>query len=231
MLLGAALQLGALQAAVGLVETAAAMLRVQLLISGVLLTLLSWCPTPTIAAVAATECSSGSAAAEVAHAVRSLCGDVPTEEALQAVRLLPEVAGAAAPLLAAAGILTVTDLKLLAGAPEAEELMTELRKAGALSIGDRAKLRLLIGGAEDGRVNKVNICPIMNAAREDGHLDGLGSRASATAGDDKLIGCFPRCLYCLSTTRNVHRYHRCRWDVRHGSSSQDEARQPEAGTG
>eukprot|EP01051_Picozoa_sp_SAG22_P001845 SAG22_NODE_76_length_22248_cov_14.352070_11_plen_347_part_00 len=49
--------------------------------------------------------------------------------------------------LAALGFATALDLRLLAGDPEAAELMTELRTGGKLSIADRAKIRLLVGDA------------------------------------------------------------------------------------
>eukprot|EP01051_Picozoa_sp_SAG22_P006765 SAG22_NODE_454_length_10311_cov_4.304446_1_plen_590_part_00 len=49
--------------------------------------------------------------------------------------------------LAAHGFATALDLRLLAGGPEAAELMTELRTGGKLSIADRGKIRLLVGDA------------------------------------------------------------------------------------
>ena len=42
------------------------------------------------------------------------------------------------------GLPTTTDLRLLGGGPEAEELMEELQAAGLL-LGDRAKIWLLVG--------------------------------------------------------------------------------------
>eukprot|EP01051_Picozoa_sp_SAG22_P007942 SAG22_NODE_577_length_8975_cov_12.406827_15_plen_324_part_00 len=54
-------------------------------------------------------------------------------------------APAAEQALAAHGFATALDLLLLAGGPEAAELMAELRTGGKLSIADRAKIRLLVG--------------------------------------------------------------------------------------
>jgi hypothetical protein len=53
--------------------------------------------------------------------------------------------GGAELALAALGFQTALDLQLLAGGPEAAELMTALGTAGELSIADRAKIRLLVG--------------------------------------------------------------------------------------
>ena len=60
-------------------------------------------------------------------------------------RLDPEAADNIAQLLAGLGFRTALDLRLLGGGPEAEELMGELQADGRLNIGDRAKVRLLIG--------------------------------------------------------------------------------------
>ena len=60
-------------------------------------------------------------------------------------RLDPEAADNIAQLLAGLGFRTALDLRLLGGGPEAEELMGELQADGRLSIGHRAKVRLLIG--------------------------------------------------------------------------------------
>ena len=79
-------------------------------------------------------------AAEVAEAAMQVCGGAPIEEALQSVQLRP--APAVSQMLTKLGFQSALDLHLLAGGPEATELLGEL-KAGGLSIGDRAKVRLL----------------------------------------------------------------------------------------
>ena len=82
----------------------------------------------------------------VAQAAQQICGSTPTGEALLSTRLEPEAADNVAQLLAGLGFRTALDLRLLGGGPEAEELMGELQAdGGRLSIGDRAKVRLLIG--------------------------------------------------------------------------------------
>ena len=52
-------------------------------------------------------------------------------------------------------------LQLLAGGPEAAELMDELRTSGELSIADRAKIRLLVGDRE--HLARVLAAPPSNA--------------------------------------------------------------------
>ena len=80
----------------------------------------------------------------------------PIGEALRAGdcrrdQLRPETADATSRSLTRLGIVTAVDLKLLVvpGGQEAEELMVEL-KAGGLSLGARAKIRLLVGRARAG---------------------------------------------------------------------------------
>eukprot|EP01052_Picozoa_sp_SAG31_P006623 SAG31_NODE_306_length_17979_cov_7.825447_10_plen_177_part_00 len=60
----------------------------------------------------------------------------------------PPRATAAEQALAALGFRTALDLRLLAGGPEAAELMGALRTSGELRIGDRSKIRLLVGDWE-----------------------------------------------------------------------------------
>ena len=50
--------------------------------------------------------------------------------------------------LAALGFETALDLRLLAGGPEAAELMAALRTGGEVSLADRAKVQLLVGGMD-----------------------------------------------------------------------------------
>ena len=99
---------------------------------------------PTPAAEAATVRCTISAAA-IAEAAQQVCGGAPIEEALRSVHLRLEAAEDTGRMLAGLGFQTALDLQLLAGGPEAAELQGEL-KAGGLPIGDRAKVRLLVGG-------------------------------------------------------------------------------------
>ena len=115
------------------------------------------CPSPLLlAAAAATAQSLHPAAAPpdhqcptaAAHVVRSatkLCGGAPVSASLQSVGIGGDRTGATAELLAKHGFQTALDLRLLrAGGAEEAELMGQLR-AGRISIGDRSKVRLLLG--------------------------------------------------------------------------------------
>ena len=87
-------------------------------------------------------------AAALALGAQQMCGGAPIATALLSVRVQAHERTEQA--LAALGFREAMDLQLLAGKPEAEELMAELKVGGGLSIPDRAKLRLLIGArAED----------------------------------------------------------------------------------
>eukprot|EP01052_Picozoa_sp_SAG31_P031664 SAG31_NODE_3378_length_4344_cov_7.620259_4_plen_207_part_00 len=96
-----------------------------------------------------------SAAADaVARSAVQVCGGASAEEALRSVGVPANEAAETARALAALGLHTALDMRLLGGGPEAEELLLELQKPQAgsaaehlLSLGGRAKLRLLIGGA------------------------------------------------------------------------------------
>ena len=95
----------------------------------------------------------------VAQAAQQICGSTPTGEALLSTRLEPEAADNVAQLLAGLGFRTALDLRLLGGGPEAEELMGELQAdGGRLSIGDRAKVRLLIGNRAHLRAPAAGCC-------------------------------------------------------------------------
>ena len=86
------------------------------------------------------------AAASVRRATRRLCDSQPIADALASVQLGDDaVASTAADLLSnTLGIRTALDLQLLeGGGPEAEELFDSL-KAGGLTVGARAKIRLLL---------------------------------------------------------------------------------------
>eukprot|EP01052_Picozoa_sp_SAG31_P014246 SAG31_NODE_877_length_11303_cov_18.744556_6_plen_237_part_00 len=85
---------------------------------------------------------------EVIWEAQQLHGDAAIDDALRMVRVEEKSAGprTAQKSLAALGFHRLLDLQLLAGNPEAHELMEELRsRHNELSIADRAKIRLLIG--------------------------------------------------------------------------------------
>eukprot|EP01052_Picozoa_sp_SAG31_P032671 SAG31_NODE_3604_length_4078_cov_1.491832_6_plen_116_part_01 len=85
-------------------------------------------------------------AAHVVRSAKGLCGSAPVAASLQSVGIGDRTgAGATAELLAKHGFQTALDLRLLrTGAPEEVELMGQLR-VGRISIGDRSKVRLLLG--------------------------------------------------------------------------------------
>ena len=86
-------------------------------------------PTPA-ADREATVCTT-SAAAAVAEAARQVCGSAPTDEALlSVVRLRPKAAEDVERMLAGLGFRQALDLQLLAGGPEAAELLGELTEGG-----------------------------------------------------------------------------------------------------
>eukprot|EP01052_Picozoa_sp_SAG31_P004716 SAG31_NODE_198_length_20656_cov_5.167291_21_plen_282_part_00 len=101
----------------------------------------------------------------LALGAQQICSGAPVGAALLSVRVHGhEIAEWA---LAALGFREVMDLQLLAGTPEAEELMDELKLSAGLSIPDRAKLRLLIGaGAKD----QAHLADHTAAANADGPL-------------------------------------------------------------
>eukprot|EP01052_Picozoa_sp_SAG31_P008445 SAG31_NODE_427_length_15813_cov_13.679649_7_plen_293_part_00 len=85
------------------------------------------------------------AAAHVVRSANKLCGGAPVAASLQSVGIGGDRTGATAELLAKHGFQTALDLRLLrAGGAEEAELMGQLR-AGRISIGDRSKVRLLLG--------------------------------------------------------------------------------------
>eukprot|EP01052_Picozoa_sp_SAG31_P039916 SAG31_NODE_5648_length_2404_cov_2.372234_1_plen_319_part_00 len=85
------------------------------------------------------------AAAHVMRSATKLCGGTPVAASLQSVGIGGDRTGAMAELLAKHGFQTALDLRLLrAGGPDEAELMGQLR-AGRISIGDRSKVRLLLG--------------------------------------------------------------------------------------
>eukprot|EP01052_Picozoa_sp_SAG31_P035995 SAG31_NODE_4424_length_3246_cov_1.533524_3_plen_226_part_00 len=87
---------------------------------------------------------SADAAAALARAADQMCPSTQVETALRSVGLSPDVAATVGHELVDLGFASVLDLQLLAGGLEAEELMGQLKDSG-LRIGDRTKLRLLVG--------------------------------------------------------------------------------------
>eukprot|EP01052_Picozoa_sp_SAG31_P018765 SAG31_NODE_1342_length_8700_cov_12.667829_12_plen_299_part_00 len=87
------------------------------------------------------------AAAHVVRSAQKLCGGgaLSVAASLQSVGIGGHRTGTTAELLAKHGFQTALDLRLLrAGGAEEAELMEQLR-AGRISIGDRSKVRLLLG--------------------------------------------------------------------------------------
>eukprot|EP01052_Picozoa_sp_SAG31_P022729 SAG31_NODE_1823_length_7191_cov_9.623519_3_plen_220_part_00 len=89
-----------------------------------------------------------SAAATTLRRAQSVCADAPVEEALRSVGVQRDSALRAGPELAKLGLETALDLHLL-GEAEAGELLAEARTRGLLTIGERAKLRLLVMGTSN----------------------------------------------------------------------------------
>eukprot|EP01052_Picozoa_sp_SAG31_P037039 SAG31_NODE_4713_length_3014_cov_13.907033_1_plen_298_part_00 len=96
----------------------------------------------------------GAARTAVAHRVRQLCKGTPTTDALLAAGLPSSATVAAAGLLERLGFETALDLRLLVGAQLQEELAAELKTSG-LSIGDRAKIQLLVGDGAASRTTSL----------------------------------------------------------------------------
>ena len=78
----------------------------------------------------------------VSHAAQQVCGGAAVETALRSIGM--QEAEACGRRLVSLGLPNALDLRLLGGGPEAEEVMAELKAAGIL-VGDRAKVRLLVG--------------------------------------------------------------------------------------
>eukprot|EP01052_Picozoa_sp_SAG31_P038785 SAG31_NODE_5247_length_2652_cov_2.071680_3_plen_197_part_00 len=83
-------------------------------------------------------------AAGVVQSAQTIPADMPLEDALQAVGVRPAVIMGATQLLADLGLYDRLDLQLLGGGPEATELIESL-SGSQLSLGDRSKIRLLVG--------------------------------------------------------------------------------------
>ena len=117
------------------------------------------------------------AAASVRRATRRLCDSQPIAEALGSVLLGDDaVASTAADLLSnTLGIRTALDLQLLeVGGPEAEELFDSL-KAGGLTVGARAKIRLLLQRGSGGGHTAEQQPPDPAPHLRDGVMDTGGS--------------------------------------------------------
>ena len=120
--------------------------------------------------------STGANAEQVARAAQQLPGDATIAAAMRSIRVgrdgdsaTPQQTGdeasAAEQALATLGFETALDLQLLAGGPEAVELMSELRASSQLSIAVRAKIRLLVGDTEHlARVTKIPSVPDLERA-------------------------------------------------------------------
>ena len=141
------------------------------------------CIVPAVATAETTpheaRCASPEiAAASVRRATRRLCDSQSIADALASVQLGDDaVASTAADLLSnTLGIRTALDLQLLeVGGPEAEELFDSL-KAGGLTVGARAKIRLLLqqrgsGGGDTAEQQPRDRAPHLR----DGVMDTGGS--------------------------------------------------------
>eukprot|EP01052_Picozoa_sp_SAG31_P022646 SAG31_NODE_1810_length_7224_cov_1.969965_3_plen_209_part_00 len=120
-----------------------------------------------------------STAASAAHRAAQVCGSLPIEEALRSIRIADENTTSRA--LAELGFHTALDMQLLAGAPEADELMEALRDRG-VRIADRAKSRLLIGGGRHSRqLRMLHTSPILeeHRAQQDVHTTKMQRRMQA----------------------------------------------------
>eukprot|EP01052_Picozoa_sp_SAG31_P047487 SAG31_NODE_9527_length_1263_cov_5.292955_1_plen_251_part_00 len=99
------------------------------------------------------------AAQHVVRSAKKLCGaGAPVVASLRSVGIDGDRTGATAELLAKHGFQTALDLRLLrSGGAEEAELMEQLREPGRISIGDRSKVRLLLGdGSELRRSNSAH---------------------------------------------------------------------------
>ena len=127
---------------------------------------------PIPAAEAATVRCTISAAA-IAEAAQQVCGGAPIEEALRSVHLRLEAAEDTGRMLAGLRFKTALDLQLLAGMPEAAELLGEL-KAGGLPIGDRARVRLLVGDNMHHDRHASGAGPALATSKNDQHQQQEG---------------------------------------------------------
>lgn len=115
-----------------------------------LLTIGHSCSTAAGASAAAAGANSPAeatpVAASVAYTARTMSGSTLLEDALPLVQLPSIAAENARQVLQQLGFRNALDLQLLGGGPEADAVMAALEEEGVgLSIGSRAKVRLLIG--------------------------------------------------------------------------------------
>eukprot|EP01052_Picozoa_sp_SAG31_P008399 SAG31_NODE_424_length_15826_cov_4.954664_9_plen_185_part_00 len=88
--------------------------------------------------------------AAIVRSAQQLCSSSPVADSLRTVGLRGAGAVELALALQTSGLQTALDLRLLeADGEDATELMEQLRLAG-ISIGDRSKVRLLLGGRSSG---------------------------------------------------------------------------------
>lgn len=115
--------------------------------------------------------SEATSAAAVACKARTMLGSTALADALPMVRLPPGSARNARQVLEGLGFRNALDLQLLGGGPEADALMAALEKqeeGPRLSIGSRAKIRLLVGdGAHLDRVSSGGGCGSVSGAEQD----------------------------------------------------------------
>eukprot|EP01052_Picozoa_sp_SAG31_P007869 SAG31_NODE_384_length_16414_cov_7.492308_2_plen_223_part_00 len=144
---------------------------------------------PAAAAAGSTaECTApftaAAAAAMTQRRVHQLCSDTNVGEALRAIRVDEEAAEKTRQTLARLGVHTALDLRLLAGGPEADELLRQ----SDMSLGDKSKLRLLLG--DQGHLARLSIedpqlempekfsltnLPRLRGLQEDGSADGMSA--------------------------------------------------------
>lgn len=115
--------------------------------------------------------------AEVAEHAQQMCGETLVAEALRAVDLQPAAAAETAELLAQHSIRTARDLQLLD--EDAAELLAELKGSG-VAIGDRARIRLLIGYGERHRDIRIPWSgKSESSARQGSRADGMPNEIDA----------------------------------------------------
>eukprot|EP01052_Picozoa_sp_SAG31_P015250 SAG31_NODE_975_length_10623_cov_7.244964_9_plen_204_part_00 len=121
------------------------------------------------------------------HRARRLCSGTPTRDALLVAGLSATVADAATGVLLGHGFETALDLQLLVGQQLQEELAAELKTSG-LSIGDRAKIQLLVGdGAERDRHPGESACATGNGCTQwTGHIGGGLRRRQQSSDESRL---------------------------------------------
>ena len=106
-------------------------------------------------------------ATDVAQTVQHICGSTPVEEAILAVNVQRgEAADATGRALAGLGLLTALDLQFLQ--PEAVDELMDVLKSDRVSLGDRAKVQLLVGNrAHLGRLVSSTLSASQATTRHD----------------------------------------------------------------